>query len=77
MPEKAHSELELPAEDPINDAKEIFSPISATVVPNPNDRSKAGQGGQPDGLLGSIRSVGPGKSMWAKVKEDPLFYALR
>ena len=75
---KADSELELPAEHPINIASKVSSPISATVVPNPNDRycHANDEDGQSGGVLGNIRQVSAGKSMWDKVKKDPLFYAV-
>jgi len=53
---KADSDMELPAEHPISEASK-FSSISATVVPNPNDRGSAGnrEGGQSGGPLGNLR----------------------
>jgi hypothetical protein len=69
---KAESDLESPADDPINEASKI-SLISATVVPNPNDRHS--EDDKSNGPLGNIKQVLDGKSMWAKVKENPFYYA--
>jgi hypothetical protein len=79
---KAESDLEIPADDPISEASKI-SLISATVVPNPNNRhnKEKAQGHSEDdksnGPLGNIKQVLDGKSMWAQVKENPFYYADR
>ena len=63
------------AEDPISRASTV-SLISASVVPNANDRHNSGdrKGGGP---LGNLRQVADGKSMWNNVKNDPLYYAVK
>lgn len=70
---KAESELELPAEYPIRSAVKVSS-ISATVVPNPDDRRRdSSKGDQSESAaLGNIKQVSKGKSMWDKIKEDPI-----
>jgi hypothetical protein len=70
---KAESELELPAEYPIRGAVKVSS-ISATVVPNPDDRRRdSSKGDQSEsGALGNIKQVSKGKSMWDKIKGDPI-----
>jgi hypothetical protein len=74
---KAESELELPAETSIRVASKISS-ISATIVPNPDDRRKVRrEGSQSDGPLGNIKQVLGGKSVWNDIKDDPLSLAVR
>ena len=73
---KAESELELPAEYPIRSAVKV-STISATVVPNPDDRRREPRGSikgdqSESGALGNIKLVSKGNSMWDKIKEDPI-----
>jgi hypothetical protein len=64
--------INVPAEDPISGLSGVstVSLISASVVPNPNDRHNSG------GSLGSLRRVANGKSMWNNVKNDSLYYAV-
>jgi hypothetical protein len=64
-----------PAEHPISEASKVMS-ISASVVPNPNEH-RGNEGGQLGGPLGNIKQVTSGKSMWAQVKIDPFFYAVK
>jgi hypothetical protein len=59
-------------EDPIS---QTISTISASVVPNANDRRNGGDR-KSDGPLGNLRQVADGKSMWDDVKEDPMCHAL-
>jgi hypothetical protein len=69
----ADSDIEHPAEDPIERVSKVSS-ISATVVPNPNDRrqAKAGLKNSKNGPLGNLEQVMNGKSMWEEVKNDSL-----
>lgn len=69
---KADSDLELPAEDPINGASMVSS-ISASVVPNPDDR---GDRGNHEGGPLNLREVREGNSRWVEVKKDSLRYAV-
>jgi hypothetical protein len=72
----ANSELELPAELPISEVSKV-SLISATVVPNADDRHGGNrEGGQSGGPLGNIRQIMDGSSRWKEVKIDPLQYAV-
>jgi hypothetical protein len=65
------------AEPPISGASEVIS-ISASVVLNPNDRGNhKREGGQLGGPRGNIKQMTNGKSMWAQVKMDPFFYAVK
>ena len=71
----------VPAEDPIyrgpsTGSTQEISTISASVVPNPDDRCNGGVRNG-DGPLGNLRQVANGKSMWDDVKKDPLCKALR
>lgn len=71
---KADSDMENPAEHPINIATK-FSSIRAAVVPNPNrDDCSNGMG---DGSMENLRQITNGKSMWDMVKMDPLHYAAK
>jgi hypothetical protein len=60
---KAESDLEIPADDPINDASEVL------------DGNR--EGDQSNAPLGNIKQVLNGKSMWAEVKKDPFTYAVQ
>lgn len=71
---KAESDTEHPAEQPISEAK-TFSSISATVVPNPNDRHNF-EAGSSLAPLGNLRKVRDGISKWEQVKLDPLCCAV-
>jgi hypothetical protein len=70
---EAISESDFPAEPPISEATTVTS-ISATVVPNPNDRNDPTRC---KGPLGNLRQVTGRKSLWDGVKGDPLSYAVK
>lgn len=64
------------AEEPIyGTSTQTISTISASVVPNANDRRNGGDR-KGDGPLGNLRQIADGRSMWDDVKNDPLRYAL-
>jgi hypothetical protein len=68
--------IDVQAEDPINGASRVLA-ISASVVPNANDRHGGDcKGGQMGGPLGNLRLVADGKSMWDDIKKDSLCHAL-